>query len=64
MLLLVCGCGSKDGSKEQAAEHLDASYYRNIVMLPDGRLLCSLEVNVDKVANAGSVLKVEKRMEK
>ena len=61
MLLLVCGCGSKDGNKELITENLDASYYRRIVMLPDGRLLCSLEVDADKVANAGSVLKVEKK---
>ena len=61
ILLLVCGCGSKDGNKEQITENLDASYYRRIVMLPDGRLLCSLEVDADKVANAGSVLKVEKK---
>ncbi|KHM47263.1 hypothetical protein SAMN02745671_00154 [Anaerovibrio lipolyticus DSM 3074] len=53
--LLIGGCGSKND------ENMDASYYRKILMLPDGQLLCSLEVEADKVNTAGAVCKVEKK---
>lgn len=56
--LLIGGCGSKND------ENMDASYYRKILMLPDGQLLCSLEVEADKIDNAGRVFKVEKKMGK
>lgn len=53
--LLIGGCGSKND------ENMDASYYRKILMLPDGQLLCSLEVEANKIDNAGRVFKVEKK---
>lgn len=61
VLMMVCGCGGKSGDNKQSSENLDVSYYRKIMMLPDGTLLCSLEVSADKVSNAGEVFKVEKK---
>ncbi len=61
VLMMVCGCGGKSGDNKQSSEKLDVSYYRKIMMLPDGKLLCSMEVEANKVANAGEVFKVEKK---
>lgn len=55
--LMAFGCGSKSNN----AGNMDAEYYRQIIMLPDGQLLCSLEVDADKVDTAGRVYKVEKK---